>query len=193
MKRLLLLSAAALAAVSLAACETATPYQPLGAHNASASGGYSDRQLEANRFSVRFAGNALTSRETVERYLLFRAAELTLANGYDWFTTVERHTDRDTSYYSTPDPYYAGWGGYWGPRWGFYGPRYGGWRYGYWGGGGGWGPGFGSDFDLHQITQYDATSEIVMGKGAKPEADRRAFDARAVQSHLAGSIERPKG
>ncbi len=51
-------TAAALAAVlGLTGCETATPYQPLHAHNPNASGGYSDQQIEANRWRVTFSGN----------------------------------------------------------------------------------------------------------------------------------------
>ena len=37
------------AALGLTACETATLYQPLNPHRGSASGGYSDQQIEANR------------------------------------------------------------------------------------------------------------------------------------------------
>ena len=47
--------------------------------------GFSERQIEANRFVVSFAGNTVTSRDTVERYLLFHAAEVTLRDGYDYF------------------------------------------------------------------------------------------------------------
>ena len=193
MKRLLL-AAAAIAALSVSACETATPYQPLNARGSNASGGYSDRQIEANRFMVRFTGNDLTSRDTVERFLLYRASELTLQQGYDWFTTTERHTDRTTDTYSTPDLIgggYGGWGGYWGPRWGVYGGGRYGWRYGY------GDPffnsrfGYGGGFDLHQVSQFDASAEIVMGHGPKPAGDPRAFDARAVQTHLAGAVARP--
>ncbi len=191
MKRLILIAAVAAGALSLAACETATPYQPLNARGSQASGGYSERQIEANRFMVRFAGNSLTSRDTVERFLLYRSAQLTLQNGYDWFTTVERHTDRDTSVYASPGlgygpgyGRYGGWGGYWGPSWGLYGRR-GGWRYGY------GDPFFGSSFDYHEITQYDANAEIVMGKGPKPEGDPRAFDARAVQQHIGPAMPMP--
>ena len=72
----------------LAGCETATPYQPLNTANRDA-GGYSDHQIEANRFQVSFSGNSVTSRETVERYLLYRSAELTLA-------AAGRSTDRKT-------------------------------------------------------------------------------------------------
>ena len=65
------------AVLSLVACATATPYQPIGAGGA--SGGFSEQRIEANRYRVTFAGNSLTSRERVENYLLFRAAELPIA------------------------------------------------------------------------------------------------------------------
>jgi hypothetical protein len=60
----------------------------------------------------------------VERYLLFRAAQLTVSHGCDWFETIDRHTDKDTDDYSDPDPFLLGWGG---PYWGFYQPGFG-WR-----------------------------------------------------------------
>jgi hypothetical protein len=126
MKRILF-AAAMLSATVLAGCETATPYQPLHARGTQASGGYFDHQIEANRWQVGFKGNELTSRQTVERYLLYRAAELTTTQGYDWFEAVERHTDKKTEGYAVPDPYYAGFDGYWGPRWGLY--RRGAWAY----------------------------------------------------------------
>jgi hypothetical protein len=186
MKRIVLAALFAGAALALDACETATPYQPLNAPGAQASGGYFDHQIEANRWQVGFKGNALTSRETVERYLLYRSAELTLAQGYDWFEAVDRHTDKKTETYAEPDPFYAGWGGYWGPRWGLYRPSYG-WRYGYWGDPF-WGPG---PVDLNQVDQYQATAEILMGHGEKPN-DRQAFDARSVMQHLGNAIHPPK-
>ena len=55
-----------------------------------------------DRFRVSFAGNSFTSRETVERYLLFRAAELTVQNGFDHFILVDRDTDKQTRTYTTP-------------------------------------------------------------------------------------------
>ena len=185
-----LILAAAAAAILLTGCETATPYQPLGARNSQASGGYSDQQVEANRWRVTFAGNALTSRETVERYLLFRAAQLTVNQGYDWFTTVQRHTNKQTDYIGD-----YGWGGYWGPEWGLYRPGFG-WGYGFWGGQGfgGWdGPGWGGGpVDIEQVSEFQATAEIVLGHGGKPQGDPRAFDARAVVAHLQSTIHYPK-
>ncbi|MEM9145776.1 MAG: hypothetical protein AAGC57_06220 [Pseudomonadota bacterium] len=64
-----------------------TPYQPAiadGAH------GFRDQQIEANRYEVRFVGNPQTAAATVERYLLYRSAEVTVAAGADWFRFVER-------------------------------------------------------------------------------------------------------
>jgi opacity protein-like surface antigen len=177
MKRLIY--AVAAAALALSACETATPYQPVVAGNPQ-SGGYSDQQIEANRWMVTFSGNELTSRETVERYLLFRAAELTLNQGYDWFQTADRNTNKQSSYIGDAPV----WGGYWGPRWGVYRRGYG-WGYGYWGD-----PFWGGPLDVQQVSQYSASAEIVMGHGAKPN-DPRAFDAHAVVEHLRGTIKYP--
>ena len=193
MKRILVAALLAGSVLGLAACETATPYQPLGVKGEQASGGYFDHQIEANRWQVGFKGNALTSRETVERYLLYRAAELSVSQGFDWFEAVDRHTDKKTDVYADPGfgggyGYgYGGWGGYWGPQWGFARRGYG-WRYGYFGGDPFWGPGA---FDYSQVDQFQATAEVLMGHGQKPN-DRQAFDARSVMEHLRGSIQPPK-
>ena len=197
MKRLLLMAAAA-SALTLSACETATPYQPLGVRNNHASGGFYGQRLEQNRYRVGFRGNSLTSRERVERYLLFRAAEVTLQDGFDWFTTVDRHTERKDSYYGDSFGYGGGYGfggGYFSPYWGLYRGGYGGWGYGYggYGGLGGFGPGFGgfNNFDVQQVSRYDASAEILMGHGQKPAGDRRAFDAHAVDANLRPTIQLP--
>jgi hypothetical protein len=186
---------AALATLGLSACETATPYQPIGAPGAQASGGYADQQIEGDRWRVSFSGNSLTSRETVERYLLFRAAQLTLNRGYDWFTTVQRNTNRKTDYVGDS---FGPWGGYWAPDWGLYRRGYG-WGYGAWAGPGfgwrnwgAWGPGWGAGpVDIEQVDRYQASAEIVMGHGQKPGGDPHAFDARAVVDHLQASIRYP--
>ena len=67
-------------ATGLAGCETATPYQPLAPGTAQ-SGGFTDQRLDDNHFRVTFQGNTETSRETVETYLLDRAAEVTVHSG----------------------------------------------------------------------------------------------------------------
>ena len=188
MKRILIAAAAALA---VAGCETATLYQPLASSHA--SGGYSEQQIEPNRWQVTFAGNDVTSRERVERYLLFRAAELTVQQSFDWFQTVDRHTNRETSFYGDGDPYFGGFG-YGGPYGGFGYGGFGGFGYGRFGYGGfGYGYGYGGDpfFDVQQVSRYTSTVEVVMGHGPKPPTPR-AYDAHAVIAHLQGVIRYPE-
>lgn len=171
---------------ALAACETATPYQPLRPGSAE-SGGYGDTRLEANRFRVSFQGNSMTSRDTVETYLLYHAAELTLHEGYDWFEAVDRSTDKHVDTYADPigpGPYGFGWR----PYWRYYGGGFG-WR--------GWDPYRGGPFwadgvDLHTVEKYSTEAEIVMGHGPKPEGDKRAFDAHALVANLGPKIIRPQ-
>jgi hypothetical protein len=140
---------------------------------------------------VNFSGNSLTSRETVEGYLLYRAAELTVAQGYDWFAVVDRQTDRNARTYVEPDPFYRPWYGpsynFWRPSWRYYGGGYG-WR--------SWDPFFGDPFwgdrmDVRTVERFEASAEIVMHRGPKPQDDARAFDARAVMDNLGPRVLRP--
>ncbi|MBC6983373.1 hypothetical protein [Caulobacter sp. 17J80-11] len=175
MKRILTV---ALAALALSACATATPYQPAAA--GPGGRGYSDMRIEDGRWAVSFSGNSVTSRETVEMYLLYRAAELTVQNGYDYFTVVNRAVDRDTRYISSPDPWYGGWGPYWSPYWR--------WNYG-----GAWSPwGWGwPSYDVREVNRYEASAEILMHRGQKPADDHYAFDAREVMTNLGPRVLLP--
>jgi hypothetical protein len=184
-KRTTAFAAALALALGLAACATPTPYQP-NVPGQAASGGYSEVRVEPDRWRVTFAGNSLTSRETVEAYLLFRAAELTAGQGYDWFSTVNRTTQR--SGYAYIDPTFYPWYGYgWGPSWRYHGHGWG-WRTWdpYWGG-----PFWADSIDIHTVDQYEATAEIQMHHGAKPAEDARAFDAHAVIESLRPRIQYP--
>ena len=181
MKRLLIAAAAALA---LAGCTTATPYQPYqpGSFSASA-GGFSEQRIGSDRFRITFAGNSLTSRETVERYLLFRSAEVTVAEGYDWFTLADRHTDRKTR--TIIDNHDSLGYDYWRPTWAYMG-------YGRWVVLDPWGPRpFFNDTEIRRIDRYEAAAEIFLGKGAKPANDAAAFDAHEVIKNLGPTIVRP--
>ena len=175
-------------AAGLAACETATPYQPNVPGQAS-SGGFSEVRVEPDRWRVTFAGNSLTSRETVESYLLFRSAELTVQQGYDWFSIADRQTARDSHTYVQPDPLYSPWHGYgfWRPSW-RYQRRGFGWATWdpFWGD-----PFWGDRYDVQTIQKFEATAEIQMHHGAKPADDPRAFDARAVVDNLKPRIQYP--
>lgn len=155
-----------LACALLAGCATGTqtPYQPM-----QNNGGFSELRLEPNRFRVNFVGNSLTTREDVENHLLFRIAELTLSQGFDYFVLSENDTEASTMYletmtgYDTFDPFYPR---YW-PRTGF------------------------ATGTAMPITSYKAQANVVMFKGTKPETDLYAYDAREVQASLAPLIRRP--
>ncbi len=185
MNKFILPSLAAL--LMLGACATATPYQPAEA-GTTASGGYAEQQVEGNRFIVSFSGNSLTDRRRVETYLLFRSAELTSQNGFDWFEVVRRDTEAETSYLPTSlgSPYYSGfycnyayygprgrmWPGARGVRDPFYDP--------FWG-----------EPAFREITRYEASAEIILGRGSKPQG-AQYFDAEDVMLNLLATIERPQ-
>jgi hypothetical protein len=172
---------------ALAGCTTPTPYQPN--IPGQSAGGFSEIRLEQNRWRVTFAGNSVTSRQTVESYLLFRAAELTVQQGFDWFSLVDRQTENKGYTYVEPGFYDPWWGpyGYWQPHWRYYGAGFG-WRsWGPWGG-----PFWGDTVDIRTVDKYEATAEIFMGHGQKPADDPRAFDARQVTANLQAHIVYPE-
>lgn len=159
------------AAATLTACATATPYGPAGE-----GGGYgfSEQQIEHNRYRITFRGNSLTTRETVENFLLFRAAELTVQKGFDYFVVVEGDTEAKKSYSSYS--YYPAFYGHYGfGHPGFYSFPY--YAYGF-----GWG--YPYDSYTREITRYSAVAFITMHKGDKPSDDAQAFNAREVMDNL---------
>ena len=172
------LAALALAAsLALAACTTTTtPYQP-----AAEGGGYgfSEQKIEEGRFRITFRGNSSTTREQVENSLLYRAAELTLASGFDHFILLESDTEAKKSYSSSASPAFYGRYGY-GPYC-CYGFPY----YAY-----GWGWGYPYDSYTREITRYSAVAYVSMHRGAKPADNPQAFDARQVIENLRALIIR---
>jgi hypothetical protein len=146
----------------LTACASApTPYQA-----AQGGFGYSEQPIEENRYRVSFAGNSATPRQTVEDYLLYRAAELTVQTGHDWFEVVDRNTMQEYSGYggSPGMGVGVGSGGDFGVGLSF--PVLG-------GGGGG---------------SYTASMDVVVRDGEKPQENANAYDAFSVISRLQPKI-----
>jgi hypothetical protein len=189
LRRIGALGAVAAASLMLAGCMTETTYRP-ATGTGFAREGYSDRQIESNRWQVSFAGNSMTGRDTVEKYLLFRAAELTVEQGNDYFVMADRDTDKKQRTYVSSFGGGFGYGPYagWGPRWRYYGRGFG-WRSWdpFWGD-----PFFDRDVDVNTVEKYEATAEIVMGKGPKPAGNVRAFDAHDVMAKIGPTIVMPK-
>ncbi len=84
-----------LALVLLVGC--ATPYE-----RNSFNGGFSDTQISANMFKVYFEGNSNTSAERASDFLLLRSAELTLREGYKYFTVQDKKEIVEKDSFTTP-------------------------------------------------------------------------------------------
>lgn len=155
---------ALIAMAVLTACATTTPYQPV--HDGY---GYQDQRIEANRYRVTFTGSTATPRQTVENYLLYHAADLTLDSGNDYFIVTQSSTSANGKAGSGLS---LGLGGF-----GF-------------GSHSGLGVGVGTRTGGDK-TEYSAQAEIVTYKGKKPDDNPQAFDAREVQQNLEAKISRP--
>ncbi|MBL8551782.1 MAG: hypothetical protein JNJ73_17475 [Hyphomonadaceae bacterium] len=90
------LMSAAVAAIALTASAAAeTPYQP---RDGARGYGYSETQLEPSRVRVTFRGDTRTERETVVQSMLYRAAQLTLQSGFDYYVVVAGNVEEDTRF-----------------------------------------------------------------------------------------------
>jgi hypothetical protein len=170
------------AGVLLASCAASGLYQPADIRAGSA--GYAETRLNDAVWRVEFVGDDITSQETVESYLLYRAAELTVQGGYDWFTASDQAVSEETEIIveaERPQAYRAR---YWRPNWRRR-SRF------HW-----------SDVDpvgpipresrepqAWTSVHYSASADIRLGRGPMPAG---AFDARQTLMELAPSIERPQ-
>jgi hypothetical protein len=153
--------ASSLIALILAACETAPPmaYQPVPGPRGV---GFSEQRIEPGRYRIAFRGAPGASRAMVEDYALRRAADLTVADGYDWFRVYDRATT-----FNPPS----------GPQVGL---SIGGVSFGRRSAVGG---GVGTSFPLGGGGSITATLEVTMGKGPRPPGPD-VYDARSVQETL---------
>lgn len=153
----------------LAACVTATPYRQAEHDH---DYGYQEQKIEQNRYRISFAGNSSTNRQTVENYLLFRAAELTLENGKDYFVVVTSDTEKNTEQHATV----VG-----APRFTYgYGHHY----------GHGYHHGLSVGFNIFQTSysDYEAFGVVILKSGEKPADNHNAYNAREVVENLGLSV-----
>jgi hypothetical protein len=183
---------AALAGLALSGCATtATPYQAARLDRPQAEG-FAEQPIENGRVRITFRGNNVTSREAVEDGMLYRAAEVTLAQGYDWFVLAARSTDQSLTVYGAPLA--TGYGHMSG--FGLHGvPHHGG--FSAWSGhglAGGWhGAGLSgaTDLSLRTAERFTATAEVQFRRGTAPSNDPAAYDARSVVEALGPRLKRP--
>ncbi len=164
------IAAVLLLATVLAACATSTPYQPQDRFGF----GYAEQLLETDRYRVSYSGNSSTTRETVETYLLYRAAELTLETGNDYFIVQQQDTERRERIVSTYHP-----------------PIYPGFSYSIYGGSYWHRNRLYYQDTARLVDRYDASAIIKVFQGETPEDDVAAYDARDVVRTLETRIVRP--
>jgi hypothetical protein len=153
----------------LSACTGPAPYGP---KLEGGTTGYTDERLGQNRFRVTYAGTAATPRTTVEDYLLYRAAQVTLAAGYAGFEFDTRDTKARTTYYSSFDEF---------PEWPGFHHGFG-WYWHSW-------PYDDLDVQTRPVTRYEAYAEIVMLNPDQTKSEPRALDAHDVIAHLGPKVE----
>lgn len=163
-------AALCLALLSVSACVTGpTPYQPRaedGLH------GYSEQALERDRVRVVFRGNFLTPQETVENYLLYRAAELTLERGYRFFVPSLHKVEGDVQQRAVVTGVATGFGWHGAP--------------------------FGSSliivdsFPAQGAESYRASAVFKLLEEAPAQHAINAFDAREVLDTLGPTVIRPE-
>lgn len=154
-QRLALVAACAL---SLAACATApTVYAPAAGPKAV---GYSEYRIEPGRYRITFRGGPGAPPEQVADYALLRAADLALADGYDWFRVSDRLM-RQAGPQSGPRISLGTGGTDFGRRSAV-------------------GVGVGTSFNLGGGPALAQTIEVMMGKGEPPRGVD-VYDARAIR------------
>lgn len=177
--RFILLPIFAIAVLGAPACATGG-YQPLSARSAS---GYSETRTGEASWRVEYVGESADTRETVERYMLRRAAEITIENGYDWFAPAQADVSEQSEIVveAAPPPQVSSVDSVWRPRWRRRNML--GWS--------DWDP-RGPTPSEHEpapegqsriVNRYAATADIVMGRGAAPV---NGFDARAIIAQTQG-------
>jgi hypothetical protein len=159
------LPALATIALLLSGCQTTTAFAP--AQPGSRASGFWDFKMEQHRFRVSYRGGDGAPAAQVEDYALLRSAEVTLANGDDWFQVVARSGSASPGSSTSVS-------------FGFGGASF--------GRGGGIGYGLGYGAPVGGGPQLTTNLEILTGKGAAPQG---AYSARDVQRSIASRLPKP--
>lgn len=171
-ERLAIAASGAAMLALLASCASQPPYY--GPKKPGETMGYTDTRLDQNRYQVTYSGNSATDRETVENFLLMRAAQVTLEAGFSHFVFDTRDTEARTTYYSS----FTGWPGW--PGFGWYRHT---WPYD--------GGPFDMEGESRPVIRFEAYAEIVMLTPAQAAKEPRAIDANQIVTRLGPTIAPP--
>ena len=153
-------------------------------------GVFSSQKRAGTRYHLAVAGHTFTSRDAIEKYLLYRAAELTLQQQGSWFTLIESRNKGDTEPVPKPDPAglrYSFRLAYWRPVWRYKEIGTTAWK--------SWSPFLGAPFiavDPKKVSDFEVSADIVLHKGTMNDADPLAFEAGAVSDLLVNQVSPPE-
>jgi len=145
----------------------------------------------ANGLHLAVTAHQFTSRSDIEKYLAYRAADLTLQQHGSWFSFVEARSKDSAVPVPKKDPAglrYSFRMEYWRPVWRYKLANDPAWK--------SWSPFTGTAFfadgkDPKTITSYEVSADIVIRKGQMDDADPLAFEAGAVSDLLINQVSPP--
>jgi len=144
----------------------------------------------ATGYHLVVAGHKFTTRSDIEKYLAWRAADLTIAQKASWFTFVESREKGDSAPVPKRDPgglRYSFRMDYFRPVWRYKVKGSPAWK--------SWSPFAGAAFvadDPQNITDFQASADIVLHKGPMDDANPLAFEAGAVSDLLVNQVSPPE-
>ena len=158
-------------------------------------GVFSLKTVNPTRFTLAVTGKPFTSRDAIEKYLAYRAAEHTLAQNGTWFTLVEGRMKGDAG----PDPVntdparagkrYSFRMAYWRPVWRYKLAGAAAWS--------SWSPFSGATFfadgkDPKNVTAFEVSADIVVRKGIMDGNNPLGFEAAALSDLLINQVSPPE-
>jgi len=144
----------------------------------------------ADGYHLVVAGHKFSTRGDIEKYLAYRAAELTMEQKSSWFTFVEQRGKADTAPIPKRDPAglrYSFRMDYFRPVWRYKTSGNPAWK--------SWSPFAGAAFitdDPKTITDFEVSADIVLHKGQMDDANPLAFEAGAVSDLLINQVSPPE-
>ena len=144
----------------------------------------------ADGYHLVVAGHKFSTRGDIEKYLAYRAAELTMEQKSSWFTFVEQRGKADTAPIPKRDPAglrYSFRMDYFRPVWRYKTSGNPAWK--------SWSPFAGAAFptvDPKTVTDFEVSADIVLHQGPMDDANPLAFEAGAVSDLLINQVSPPE-
>ena len=168
-----------------ASAQTQAPEVP-----AAKPGVFTATKKGATGYHLVVAGHKFSTRADIEKYLAWRAADLTMEQKASWFTFVETRAKGDSAPVPKRDPAglrYSFRMDYFRPVWRYKVKGSPAWK--------SWSPFTGAAFitdDPKSITDFEVSADIVLHKGQMDDANPLAFEAGAVSDLLINQVSPPE-